>query len=374
VNQRQLRILEKTLTVPTAPFAEYPAIEYVKAFCAEHKGVTLLPDSAGNLLVRVRKGRRRVARPPCITAHLDHPGFVAHRMVSKGKLLAHWRGGVLVEYFAGERVCFYVGDSKVRGRIISTKTTGSGAGRRVDVATVKVPRDVPAGSIGMWDLPDPRIRGDRIYARACDDMAGVASLLCCVDKLARGKESCDAYFLFTRAEEVGFVGAMAAADTGTIPKQCYVVCTETSSELPHARMGDGPVLRVGDRASTFTSEVTGFCGRVATELGKRSKTFKFQRRLMDGGMCEATAYCMAGCESTCICLSLGNYHNMDKKRTKIAPEYIDLNDFDSLVRWFVALGRTPHRYTGRDEALSKRLDGVRKKYRKLLRSSVGSPG
>ena len=81
-------------------------------------------------------------------------------------------------------------------------------------------------------------------------------MLCAIHELARGRRSCDAYFLFTRAEEVGFVGALAAARLKTIPQRCFVVAMETSTQLPHAKMGDGPILRVGDRASTFTSSAT----------------------------------------------------------------------------------------------------------------------
>ena len=152
--------------------------------------------------------------------------------------------------------------------------------------------------------------------------------------------------LFTRAEEVGFAGAIAAANTGTIPRKCVVVAMETSSELPHAQMGDGPILRVGDRASVFNPAVTMHCQRVAEDLARTDRTFKYQRRLMDGGMCESSAYCCLGYEATGICLSLGNYHNMDVKRGKIAPEYIDLRDFDNVVKWFVELSRASRRYSG----------------------------
>ena len=222
----------------------------------------------------------------------------------------------------------------------------------------------------MWDFPDPVIRGSRIHARACDDLAGAAAMLCAIDELARRRLGCDAYFLFTRAEEVGFIGAIAAVRRKTIPTRCFVVAMETSSELPHAKMGDGPILRVGDKASTFTSEVTAYCHRIARELSAADKSFIYQRRLLDGGTCESSAYCNLGYQATGLCVALGNYHNVNVKRKRLGPEYIDLDDFDNVVKWFVELARASRPYTGRDEALRSQLESLERRYRTLLRSSV----
>jgi len=360
------RILHEMLSIPTAPFAEHMVIDYVERFCARRKGVTLEHDAVGNILLHVRRGDRRIARPVCITAHLDHPGFVADRMLAGNRVRAFWRGGVPVEYFVGSSVRFHVDGTWIRGRVRSVKITGRSPRKRVDTATIDVPHPVSPGSIGMWDLPEPKVRGTRIHARDCDDIVGAAAMLSCVDRLLRGRFACEAYFLFTRAEEVGFVGAIAAARAGTIPKKCYVVAMETSSELPHARMGDGPILRVGDRTTTFTSAVTTHCQHVADDLARADRSFHYQRRLMDGGTCESSAYCTLGYDATGVCVALGNYHNVDKKREKIAPEYVDLDDYDNCVKWFVALARSKRRYSGSDDALRKRLIELERSHRRLL--------
>jgi len=181
----------------------------------------------------------------------------------------------------------------------------------------------------------------------------------------------EAYFLFTRAEEIGFVGAMAACKLGTIPKKCVVVAVENSSELVNAKMGDGPILRVGDKATTFTSAATAFCNAVASDLAKRTRRFKYQRRLMDGGTCESTAYCALGLEATGVCLALGNYHNLNKRTGRIAGEFIDVEDFVNLATWFVALVATARTYTGRDVELEGRLDGIQREYAALLKRTAG---
>ena len=368
------RILHELLNIPTAPFAEHLVIEYIERFCAARKpALTLTRDRVGNMLIRVKKGHKKVARPICLTAHLDHPGFVADKMIGPTRLRAFWRGGVPVEYFVGAKVRFWVDGRWVRGTIRSVKPIKEHQRLRVDTTVIDVARNVPPNAIGMWDFPDAKVRGNRIHARGCDDIAGAAAILCCLDKLARSATACDAYVLFTRAEEVGFVGAIAACQLKTVSHKCLVVTVETSSELPSARMGDGPILRVGDKTSAFTPAATAFCQRVVQALKAKGKGFDYQRKLMDGGTCEASAFCHFGYEATGLCLALGNYHNVDRKRKKLGPEYIDLDDFDNLVKWFVALVRSPSVYEGHDPRLGVQLEKIERSYKKLLTSSVKQP-
>jgi len=366
------KILHEMLSLPTAPFAEHYVIDYIERFCAK-RGASLTRDVAGNVLVRVRLGSRRVARPVCITAHLDHPGFVADRMTGKGRLRAFWRGGVPPEYFVGSKVRFFMDGAWIKGTIRSIRTIMRNNVRRADTVSIDVAKPVPPGAIGMWDFPDPAIRNGRIFARGCDDLAGAAAMLSCIDRLIRRQIQCDAYFLFTRAEEVGFIGAIAAARARTIPRKCFVVAMETSSQLPTAKMGEGPILRVGDRASTFTHAATAYCHRIARELARDEKDFIFQRKLMDGGTCESSAYCTLGYEATGLCIALGNYHNVDRKKGKLAPEYIDLSDYDNVIRWFVELARSPYPYKGRDETLDEQMVKLESDWKDLLRRSRKAP-
>ena len=96
----------------------------------------------------------------------------------------------------------------------------------------------------MWDLPEPRIRGSRIYARDCDDIAGVASMLCMLETLSRRRIPAEAYCMFTRAEEVGFAGCLSACRARTLPTKCAVVGIECSSLLAGAQQGAGLEVHV----------------------------------------------------------------------------------------------------------------------------------
>jgi endoglucanase len=367
------KILLEMLSLPTAPFVEGAVVAYIERFCGARRGLRLIRDRAGNILVHLRRGSQRVARPVCLTAHLDHPGFIAEKMVGARKLRAIWRGGVRPEYFVGSAVRFHAEGRWIRGTVRSITQRSEERVKRVKGATIEVTAPVPAGAPGMWALPGAAIRGRRLWSRACDDLAGAAAMVCCLEEMTRRRLNGEAYFLFTRAEEVGFVGAVAAAKNKTIPRRCVVVAVETSSELPSARIGQGPILRVGDKMTVFHPPATAHCAAVAADLAKADRKFAYQRKLMDGGTCESSAYCQLGYEATGLCVALGNYHNMDTTRKKLAPEYVDAHDMANLIKWFVELARGRRRYTGTEGDLRGRLHKLDRQYRTVLRQTRHTP-
>lgn len=336
------KILRELLALPTAPFVEAAVMGYVKSACTALPGVKVTRDRWGNLLARYRRQPPKVS-PLVFTAHTDHPGFAALEMTDRRTLRAAFRGWVEPEYFLGTRVRFWSGGEWVKGRIAEVTKTARlyrmiGRTARPEEVAVRVSAPVEAGSPGMWDLPEPALdRRGLVHARGCDDIAGCAAMIALLERLAKKRARANVYCLFTRAEEVGFVGAIGAAKIGTIPRKLPIIAIETSKTLPNARIGDGPILRVGDKSSVFTPEVTAFCNRVAVELAERKKTFRYQRKLMDGGTCESTAYYAYGYAATGMCVALGNYHNMDTERKKIASEHISLADWTGMVDWFEAM-------------------------------------
>lgn len=370
------KILRDMLSLPTATFVETAVSDYVRAFCRRRPGVSASSDRYGNLLVRYRYRPRDVS-PLVFSAHMDHPGFVAREMCDNRTLRANFRGGVMAEYFPGARVRFYSGGRRVRARV--WKVTRSKTLVR-DPHTYQIPEEallrvsgpVEPDSPGMWDLPEASERAGNVYGRDCDDIAGCAAMLALLDRLSRKKPRAEVYCLFTRAEEVGFIGAIAAAKARTISRRWPIIAIETSSELPHARIGDGPILRVGDRMSVFEPGVTSFCNRVAQRLAKRRRKFQYQRKLMDGGSCESTAFLAYGYLATGICLALGNYHNMDKTRGKLACEYVSLDDWKLMVDWFEALVLDQTGYVARDPEVRSRFDQSFAKWLPSLEGQVAT--
>jgi len=173
--------------------------------------------------------------------------------------------------------------------------------------------------------------------------------------------------LLTRAEEEGFIGAIAAATRPQLLRKTdRIIAIETSAEQPFAPQGKGAIVRIGDKTSVFNSALSYFITQQAELLSKKDKSFKYQRALMPGGTCEATVYDVYGFTAGSICVALGNYHNMDRKRSKVAPEYIDLDDWNNMVKLFVRLAKNGHEFEPGHKALRERIEKRFEKLKPLL--------
>jgi endoglucanase len=363
------RTLKDLLSLPTAAFVETAVLDYIVSACRRLPSVSVRRDRYGNLLAHYRQ-HARPARPLVFVAHTDHPGFVALDMPDAHTVRAAFRGGVRPEYFTDATVRFWTNGGWVRGRVVEITSAAPPLAspptvHRPEEVLVRVRAPVTPNAPGMWDLPDPALRGDLLSARGCDDVAGAAAMLELLTRLSRRSPRAgtgEVYCLFTRAEEVGFIGALAAIKARTVPKRLPVISIETSPALSNAPIGGGPILRVGDRVSVFTPALVAFCERVARDLTQRRKSFVFQRRLMDGGTCEATPFLAHGYEAAGICVALGNYHNMDTAGGRIASEYISLADWQRMVDWFEALVLDERGYDGADDWSAAFRDSLARRF------------
>ncbi|MBN1419670.1 MAG: M20/M25/M40 family metallo-hydrolase [Planctomycetes bacterium] len=328
LRERTRRFLDEVLPIPAVPFHEEGVAAYIRAF-ARDRGLRIRADRYGNLLVSIDRARGKVP-PLVIAAHMDHPGFEVERMAGKGRAILRFYGGVDDRYFAGKAIEILPPEGDpIAGRVVSVRSRKGGYWRRV-VATVR--RPVRPFWMGVWKLEAFRRRGTRIHARACDDLGGVAATLAALDVLRDAPvRVCG---LFTRAEEGGFHGAIAAAHAGTIPRDAVILAVETSAwKGMRARIGRGAVVRVGDRIAVFDPVVHHWVWSVAKDLAAGGDG-SFQRDLLDGGTTEATYYLAAGFRAMGLSLPLGNYHNRKGER-EIAPEIIDEEDAASLARLLV---------------------------------------
>ncbi|MGA2603831.1 MAG: hypothetical protein ABSG14_06355 [Verrucomicrobiia bacterium] len=335
-----LDLAERVLRLPTAPYHEHEVRDFVIRYCCE-LGVRVETDRVGNLIVkhqRPRAGRPAPprGRPPLVfVAHMDHPGF---EVLDSRR--AEFLGGVPKEMFAkGGRVRVYTSQNRVQRQHSTVKATirrfdGLGWPKR-KIVELTVDGAVRKGDLGMWDVPAFRVSGGRLQATAIDDVLGSVVMLATLTEAARRKLRTNLWCVFTRAEEVGFPGVMAVIQSKKIPKTALVVSIEMSKERPWARIGDGPIVRVGDRASIFDPAASAFLWRAAERCRACESTFRAQRCLMDGGTCEATAFVGFGYRAGGLCLPLGNYHNIGPNRRPRA-EYVSVSDLQQLVKLTVA--------------------------------------
>lgn len=323
--RNRVRWLEGLTALPTAPGLESEIISWVRAW-ATNRQLRVKADPAGNLVVSVPGRSRR--RPVVAVAHLDHPALVAKHVAGR-EVVAELRGGVHPHYLEGSKI----ESGKVTGRVVAFSGEGG-------EAVVSVSGEVEPGAILRWHFPTSAMGVDesRFRAVACDDLAGAAAALSALDEAQR-QGIRHFSVLLTRAEEVGFIGAIAACELGTIPKVAAILSIECSRASAEAPLGGGPVVRVGDASSVFTASLTNAIEGIA-----RARQLPHQRRLMSGGSCEATAFTALGWEATGLCLPLGNYHNMvdidgvlaGRRKARLAPEEIALSDYHGLVDLLVA--------------------------------------
>lgn len=316
------RWLAELTNLPTAPGVEDRVVDWVERWASRRDDLKLTRDSGGNLFI-TQKGRKRQA-PVLAVAHMDHPAFV----VTDEEGSFEFRGGVNADYFDDAIVDVVSRLNGPAGKVVSyDPETRHG--------TASFLGEVVPGDIAMWRFRAPPQNYGIFRAPACDDLAGAAAALAALDRARSDPGLRHFGVMLTRAEEVGLIGAIHAARHRTIPEDARLLSIETSRELPNARIGNGPIIRIGDRATVFDHGLSNQVSRAAEEAG-----LEHQRRLMDGGQCEATAFGVYGYRATGLCLALGNWHNRgnlteveagDTAAAVPMLEEISLDDFHGLV-------------------------------------------
>jgi endoglucanase len=320
-HQTFVSLFRKILSTPTAPFHEYHVAAEIREQLAAMPHVSVKEDAFGNLIACYKRGRKKPKL--AFAAHMDHPGWVK------------WKGEKVFLGWVPEE--------------------------RLDTHPVEW-----FGDFGMWKLEPFELKDGRIHARVCDDLVGCAAILAMFLELEAAEVEATVYGLFTRAEEVGFIGSVEMAKDWPLPQGVCFVSLETSAARGGAEMGKGPAIRAGDRISVFHDATTAELVDAATE-GK----IPHQRALLDGGACEATAMNLYGIPAAGISVILGNYHNCPPEKG-IAEEFIALEDAKNLVKLITAtVVRMSESRAGQSSKaqLRKRLEKRVRDHRKYVRAA-----
>jgi putative aminopeptidase FrvX len=349
-------IAERLMRCPAAPYHEELVAREAVRICEEN-GLAWEKDQFGNLLVRCR-GKQSKA-PIVLAAHMDHPGFLIRKQIDRQTFIARFHGGVADSYFRpGTKTLLIPGGVRAElGKCVDKKN------RDYELHAKSDAPETP--SFAVWDLPPFEARRGLIRGRACDDLIGVATILAVLAGIKSTRAARNVVGVLSRAEEVGFQGALALAEAKRLPKKSLIVSLETSRELPSVKMGRGVIIRVGDRASIFDSAATRFLNEVAGDLQKRQRNFQFQRALMSGGTCEATAYQEYGYRCAAVCVALGNYHNCGSG-DNIRAEFVSEPDALSMARLLTECAREWPRFDSLVARLPKRLSRLAREGRKEL--------
>lgn len=354
MNQKQTKLLYELLSQPTAPFREEHVARVVIQYL-EKEGVPYFRDPVGNIVIGVGSRRdyiqalkQKTPEPlRLFMAHMDHPGFHGVRWLSPRRLSVKWYGGSPVKYVSGSKVWLADDESRqISGKLVCPKLVkGKWAIATAEVVLQKgyeKGKRPPARKLfGSFKFRSPVWQqGKRLYTNAADDLAGVFAILDTAARLWRDKKSNRSSFvgLLTRAEEVGFVGAVGHFNLGWLDmRKRSVLCIslEASRTLPGAEIGKGPIVRLGDRRTVFQADGL----KLLKDVAERVLPKKHQVRIMDGGSCEATAATVFGLPAIGISLPLGNYHNQGFEGGADcpapggpAPEFVSPDDLTGELR------------------------------------------
>jgi endoglucanase len=330
----RLALAESIVRLPTVPLVEDLPAARCLALADELASITASRDAAGNVLLRY--GDPDVS-PLVLVAHLDHPGFTLEAP-GECELDLTFHGGVTLDAVRpGTPIdLFRRGEEQAVGQ--ATVLAAGGTDNRLASVTAElVDGEAPADAIGMWGFPAWSIADGRVTGRVCDDLLGAAAILATLAELDRTRpEGVAVWGLLSRGEEIGFLGVLEAIRLGTIPAEAAVLSLECSKALVSAPQGGGVIVRVGDRMSVFEPTLTESLRAAAETAG-----IHHQRKLMDGGACEATAFCAAGYRASGLAVPLGNYHNVADDGSGMAPETVLVDDWLAEVDLLVALASAP---------------------------------
>ena len=361
--QQALDILARLGAHPAVAFWEERVAWAIKSVLQELE-IGFQADPYGNIIARL-PGHDSTMVPLALVAHMDHPGFEA--IAAEGDLLiGQALGGVPTASFDhGVPLQLVLADGQ-RIPATSAGRHGEESDRHILIQPAETPPNLPCQVV--FDLPDFELEGEIIRMRAADDLAGCASILSALAILDAQTTPGDVYGVFTRAEEVGLIGARLLAESGLLPNDALVISLESSPTLPGAEMGSGPVIRVGDAGQTFSADAEAALVRAKETLQADSSGFKVQRQLMSGGVCEASAFARYGYRATGIAFPLGNYHN-GAPDGGIEAEYINIDDYMGGIQLMVESAR---RVGDRENTkFSQRFRQVPEDLRERLKQTAG---
>jgi endoglucanase len=231
----------------------------------------------------------------------------------------------------------------VRGRIARVLPVGPkppGARRPEVRVVIDAEGPVAADAFGHFDFPGCDFRGDVLHSKALDNVLSCVLIVSTLARLRRRRAAANVLGVFTRAEEVGFVGAGGVLRSRVLAPSRPLVVLECSKARGDVMIGGGPVLRVGDRMTAFDPEMDLWSSDRAAQLAQGTSDFRYQRALMTGGACEASLYMLHGRKTGAIAIPLGNYHNMTDDG-RIGAEFIHVRDFEDALRLLTDLCSNP---------------------------------
>ena len=337
----EISILKHLMEIPSTSFYEASVSNYIQNFL-DSLGLKFQCDQFGNIICRYTSGNIKNTSPIALIAHMDHPGIELIERLNghPDKFLGTALGGVPFAIFnqtfpvliinnLGERI------PALSSPLNESQNPGPDGKSALSIQT-QGSKDFTLPVQVIFDVPEFHSTDEIILGRALDDLAGCSAILSTMEYLVSNQKNADVFGVFTRAEETGLIGARLLARNKTIPIDSVIISIEASPLIPGVSQGDGPIIRTGDALTTFDSTAEIILSEAAKSLQKEDTSFVFQRHLMSGGACEATAFAQEGYKVTGIALPLANWHNatsdLRDPKGDIGAEHISKFDYVNAIK------------------------------------------
>lgn len=254
------------------------------------KDAKVSTDNLGNLIV-FREGKNRAKNKLMLSAHMDEVGIIITSIDNSGFLRFATVGGIDPRVLLGRRILF---DNDIVGVVGLTpvhlieqadrKKMPKIEDMYIDIGA-KDKEDalkyIALGDTGVFDSDFIPFGEHKIKGKSLDNRVGCAILL----DILQSELAYDTYFAFTTREEVGFVGAKAAAFS-IDPDFAIVLETTTAADIIGVEnekrvcvLGEGATISFMDRATVYEPELY----KKAFEIAKANNISVQYKSLVAGG-------------------------------------------------------------------------------------------
>lgn len=240
-------------------------------------------DRLGNLICS-KRGRKEPKNKIVYAAHADEVGMVIKHIEENGTLLFD-SIGIMPGVLPTRRV--RIGKNKINGvigikpvHLIPKSERGNAVTEKelyIDIGAENAEDAEKYVKVGDWvafDVRSEYLSENRLCAKAIDDRIGCVMLI----ELLKSELEYDSYFVFTRREELGTLGAIQVANE--LSPDITVVCESTTSLDIYGtpdmkkvtKLGEGVVVPFMDGGTLYSKDLYNIALETAKEAGIKVQT------------------------------------------------------------------------------------------------------
>ncbi len=298
---------------------------------------SITEDAIGNLICRKYGKDPQTNKTIMFVAHMDEIGLMVTYIEDSGYIRFTRIGGVDLMLLKGRNVKIVHGDTEVFGVIGTTPIHMRRNGNKdleesdlwIDIGVTdkeEVEKLISIGDCIVIDAPLVELPNQLISSRACDNKAGVASLLMMLNLIKDDVCENNIVVVFSAQEEVGLRGAKTATYSVS-PDVCIAVDVAHATDYPSVnkskygdiRLGKGPVIPIGSDLTPCTQK----------ELKNISQNLELDYQLLALSGCSGTdvnaaQVTMAGCATGLISIPCRYMHT--------PVEVVSLSDIENVAQ------------------------------------------